>query len=153
MEIPGCSRRQRNLCISEGAYWPRVARIWRLPEPRGRPLRRPELKLACSLCPAVCMPLSPAASLGLSPPRLHASGVAVASPPWPASAGGGDGVGDADGKGEDWYPFAASCASAMVMSALKRPWPDSWPPATATPSLPSITIWRALLGCDLKLAG
>jgi hypothetical protein len=143
MEISGCSRRKGKLCISEDAYWPRVARIWRLPEPRGRPLRRPELKLARSLCPAVCMPLptAAAASPGSPPPRLHASGVAVASPPWPASAGGGDGVGDVDGEGEDRYPFAASCAaSAMVMSALKRPWPETWPPpATATPSLPSIT--------------
>uniref|UniRef100_A0A0A9DBK9 Uncharacterized protein n=1 Tax=Arundo donax TaxID=35708 RepID=A0A0A9DBK9_ARUDO len=72
------------------------------------------------------MPLSPAASLGFSPPKLQASGVAVASPPWPAGAGGGDGVGDVNGEeGGDWYPFAASCGSVMDMSALNRPWPDS----------------------------
>jgi hypothetical protein len=48
-------------------------------------------------------------------------------------------VGDVDGEeGEEWYSFAASCASVMDMSAPNRPWPDSWPPATAMPSLPSI---------------
>jgi hypothetical protein len=124
---------------AEGAYWPRVARIWRLPEPRGRPLRRPELKLACSPSPAVCTPLSPAASLGFSAPKLHGSGVAVASSLWPGATGGGDGVGDVDGnEGEEWYSFAASCASVMDMSAPNIPWPDSWPTATAMPSLPSI---------------
>jgi len=134
-----------------------VARIWRLPEPRGRPRRRPELRLACSVCAAVCTPLFPATSLGLSPPKLQASGVGVASPPWPAAAGGGDGVGDVDGEeGEKWYPFAASCASVMEMSALNRPWPDSWPPATAMPSLPSMLNLkgssRLELACWVKIS-
>uniref|UniRef100_A0A0A9DQW7 Uncharacterized protein n=1 Tax=Arundo donax TaxID=35708 RepID=A0A0A9DQW7_ARUDO len=68
------------------------------------------------------MPLfPPAASLGFSPPKLQASGVAVVSPPQPAAAGGGDGVGDVDGEeGEDWYSFAASCGSVMVMSSPNR---------------------------------
>lgn len=133
------------LGILEGRYWPRVARIWRLPDPFGRPLRRPELKLACSLWPDICMPLSPAASLGIfSPPKLHMVGVAAASPPWPeAATGGGEGVGDVDGEeGEDWYSLAASCASVMVTSAaLNKPKPASWPPpapATAMPSPPSM---------------
>ena len=137
-----------------------MARIWRLPEPRGRPRRRPELRLACSVCAAVCTPLFPAASLGLSPPRLQASGTGVVSPPSPATAGGGgDGVGDVDGKeGENWYPFAAaSCASVMEMSALNRPWPDSWPPATAMPSLPPMlnlkgSSWLEL-ACWVKFFG
>jgi hypothetical protein len=136
----------------QGAYAPRVARIWRLPEPRGRPLRRPELKpAACSPCPGICMPLPlspPPASLGFScsAPKLHACGVAAAyppppPPPWPGSARGGDGVRDVDGgEGEERYStFAAPCGSASAMeTSLNRPRPASWPPATAMPTLPSM---------------